>query len=72
DAVFTARVESDAFRFLAVLKGALALQGEAFGVHHLDTGDACLIPSGANYRLDGAAGCELLDVTLPSGSDIAG
>ena len=70
DAGFTARVEPDAFRFLSVLKGPLVLQGEAFGTHRLDTGDACLIPTGAQYRLDGAPGCEVLDVTLPSGCGV--
>ena len=57
---------SGEFIFLTVLDGHVHLRGPAFGAHALDTGDACIVPSGADYLLDAAQTCELLEVAIPA------
>lgn len=54
------------FLFLFVLGGALHLTSRALGMHDLDVGDACTIPSGADYALDSATPCEILEIALPA------
>jgi len=50
--------------FLFVLEGKLQIRGETLGMHALQSDDACAIPSGADYILDAAAPCEVLEVVM--------
>ena len=52
------------FLFLQVLDGRLDLSSESLGEHTLDAGDACVIPSGADYSLAASQPCELLEVAV--------
>ena len=54
------------FLFFFVLAGDVALDVQGHGKHQLKTNDSCVIPAGAPYALDAAAGSELLEVTLPA------
>jgi len=58
------RNHSDGVVFLFVLEGQLQLRGDALGTHAMQADDACAIPSGAEYVLDPATPCEVLEVVM--------
>lgn len=62
----TACLHDGEFLFLAVLDGRLQLRSKALGTHTLETDDVCVIPTGADYVIEGIAPCEVLEVALPA------
>jgi quercetin dioxygenase-like cupin family protein len=56
------KVHTGDLMFLFVLDGQLDLLSQALGTHALGTGDACVIPVGADYALDARSACEILEV----------
>lgn len=63
------RLHEGEFLFLCVLEGQCRLSRRTLGAHTLDTGDACVIPTGAHYTLDASAPCQILEVALPAKVD---
>jgi mannose-6-phosphate isomerase-like protein (cupin superfamily) len=61
------RINQNPFLFWQVLNGSLELTSQVFGTHRLRAGDACVIPTGADYLLAGGPSCELLQVVLARG-----
>ena len=51
--------------FLAILRGQAQLRSRMLGTHTLEADDVCVIPKGADYIIDAAAPCEVLEVKLP-------
>ncbi len=66
DAAPTSQAHNGEFLFLCALEGQCRLLSRALGDHTLDAGDACVIPTGADYALDMDAACEILEVALPA------
>jgi mannose-6-phosphate isomerase-like protein (cupin superfamily) len=54
------------FLFFATLDGRAQLRSRSLGTHTLETDDVCVIPKGADYILEAAAPCEVLEVKLPA------
>ena len=59
------QIHSGDFLFLLVLDGRLDLASRTLGSHTLDTGDACVIPPGADYALESRSPAEVLEVAMP-------
>ncbi len=64
--VRAARRHSGEFFFLFVLKGRLDFESVRHGSHRFEQGDACVIPSGADFELGATEPVEVLEVTLPA------
>lgn len=60
------QINSGDLLFLYVLDGELQLHSEQLGEHTLCVDDACVIPSGTDYRISASAACEVLEVALPA------
>jgi quercetin dioxygenase-like cupin family protein len=58
------QVHDGEFLFLVVLDGCLEVMGQAFGIHTLESGDACVIPQGADYVLEARLSADVLEVAL--------
>ena len=54
------------FLFLFILQGELRVDVRAQGNDPLKAGDSCVIPPGVDYTLQGGAGLEMLEVSLPA------
>lgn len=50
--------------FLLLLEGQLDLISDAIGTHALGTGDACVIPAGADYALQARSPAQILEVAM--------
>lgn len=61
-----AQTHGGEFAFYFVLSGATVLRSTALGAHELHAGDSCVLPAGADFAIQPAAGLELLEVTLPA------
>jgi mannose-6-phosphate isomerase-like protein (cupin superfamily) len=57
---------SGEFLFYFILRGELGLHNERFGSHRLVENESCVIPAGAKFGIDAAAGTEILEVALPA------
>jgi quercetin dioxygenase-like cupin family protein len=61
------QINQNPFLFWQVLSGSLELASDALGMHRLHPGNACVIPTGADYLLTAAPSCEVLEVNLTQG-----
>lgn len=60
----SAQTNTNEFLFWQILDGSLELTSQALGRHTLQSGDACVIPTGADYRIEAGQSCEVLEVAL--------
>jgi mannose-6-phosphate isomerase-like protein (cupin superfamily) len=57
------------FLFFNVLSGTAQFASRTVGTHTLESGDACVLPKGADYALVATNACEILEVALPARSN---
>lgn len=60
------KIHEGQFLFWQVLDGQLDVFSQSFGTHTLQAGDACVVPTGADYALAARQPCEVLEVALES------
>ena len=58
------QINRNEFLFWQILDGSLELTSQTLGMHTLQAGDACVIPTGADYALAAGEPCEVLEVAL--------
>jgi mannose-6-phosphate isomerase-like protein (cupin superfamily) len=57
--------------FLFLLRGRMHIDGPELGRHELADADCCTIPAGAEFRVTGLSGLELLAVALPAAGGVS-